>query len=117
MATILLNTNNILPIPISSTFYNPNGIDANLLKQVLNLQYMTRFSTSYNEQKSNWFTIKDITTLNELDLIETLVVHCYDADLSEKHVRRFDTTKLIDFIPSDLKNMNDYIKVLIKVFR
>ncbi|RHZ84696.1 hypothetical protein Glove_78g72 [Diversispora epigaea] len=28
MATILLNTNNISPIPLSSAFYNPNGIDA-----------------------------------------------------------------------------------------
>ncbi|RHZ81370.1 hypothetical protein Glove_121g14 [Diversispora epigaea] len=117
MATILLNTNNILPIPLSSTFHNPNGIDANLLKQVLNFQYMTGFSNSYNAQKFNWISIKDVTTLNEFDLVETLVVHCYDADLSEKHVRRFDTTKLVDFILSDLKNMNDYIKVLIKVFR
>ncbi|RHZ89113.1 hypothetical protein Glove_19g438 [Diversispora epigaea] len=117
MATILLNTNNILPILLSSTFYNPNGIDANLLKQALNFQYMTGFSNSYNAQKFNWISIKDITTLNEFDLVETLVVHCYDADLSEKHVRRFDTTKLVDFIPLDLKNMNDYIKVLIKVFR
>ncbi|RHZ86530.1 hypothetical protein Glove_50g9 [Diversispora epigaea] len=117
MATILLNTNNILPILLSSTFHNPNGIDANLLKQALNFQYMTGFSNSYNAQKFNWISIKDVTTLNEFNLVETLVVHCYDADLSEKHVRRFDTTKLVDFIPSDLKNMNDYIKVLIKVFR
>ncbi|RHZ84376.1 hypothetical protein Glove_82g91 [Diversispora epigaea] len=116
MATILLNTNNISPIPLSSAFHNPNGIDINLLKQALNLQYMTGFSISYNTQKSNWSSIKDITTLNEFDLVETLVVHCYNADLSEKHVRRFDTTKLVDFIPSDLKNMNDYIKALTKVF-
>ncbi|RHZ76964.1 hypothetical protein Glove_187g7 [Diversispora epigaea] len=116
MATILLNTNNISPIPLSSAFHNPNGIDANLLKQALNLQYMTGFSISYNTQKSNWSSIKDVTTLNEFDLVETLVVHCYDADLSEKHVRRFDTTKLVDFIPSDLKNMNDYIKALTKAF-
>ncbi|RHZ82280.1 hypothetical protein Glove_110g21 [Diversispora epigaea] len=97
MATILLNTNNISPIPLSSAFHNPNGIDD-------------------NTQKSNWNSIKDVTTLNEFDLVETLVVHCYDADLSEKHVRRFDTTKLVDFIPSDLKNMNDYIKALTKAF-
>ncbi|RHZ74152.1 hypothetical protein Glove_227g114 [Diversispora epigaea] len=32
MATILLNINNISPIPLSSAFHNPNGIDANLLK-------------------------------------------------------------------------------------
>ncbi|RHZ49798.1 hypothetical protein Glove_511g4 [Diversispora epigaea] len=122
MATILLNTNNISPIPLSSAFHNPNGIDANLLKQALNLQYMIGFLISYNTQKSNWSSIKDVTTihvpkidfeflsivitLNEFDLVETLVVHCYDADLFKKHVRRFDTIKLVDFIPSDLKNMN-----------
>lgn len=117
MATILLNTNNSLSIPLSSNFHNPNGIDANLLKQVLCLQYMSGFSISYNMQKSNWFSIMDITTLDESNLIENLVVHCYDADLSEKNVRKFNTTKLVDFIPSNLKNMNDYIKVLIKIFR
>ncbi|CAG8618457.1 9822_t:CDS:2, partial [Diversispora eburnea] len=114
MATILLNTNNISPIPLSSAFHNPNGVDTNLLKQALNLQYMTGFSISYNTQKFNWSSIKDVTTLNEFDLVETLVVHYYDADLSEKHVRRFDTTKLVDFIPLDLKNMNNYIKALTK---
>ena len=117
MATILLNTNNISTIPLSSAFHNPNGIDANLLKQVLNLQYMTGFSNCYNAQKFNWISIKDVTTLNEFDLVETLVIHCYDTDLFEKHVRRFNTTKLVYFIPLDLKNMNDYIKALTKVFR
>ncbi|RHZ49556.1 hypothetical protein Glove_519g47 [Diversispora epigaea] len=51
MTTILLNTNNILPISLLSTFYNPN----------------------------------DITTLNEFNLVETLVIYCYDANLSKKH--------------------------------
>ena len=86
MATTLLNTNNVSSIPSLFALHNPNGIDANLLKQAFHLQYMTEFSISYNAQKSKWCSITDITTLNESDLVETLVVHCYDADLSEKHV-------------------------------
>ena len=52
-----------------------------------------------------------MTDLNEEDLIESLVVHSYDADLSERHSRRsFNSTKLIDFLPQDLKNTSDYLK-------
>ncbi len=54
-----------------------------------------------------------MTALNEDDLIESLVVHSYDADLSETHSQRsFKSTKLIDFLPQNLKNTNDYLKSL-----
>jgi hypothetical protein len=71
-------------------------------------QYMIEFAISYNTRKSTWISINDITSLNESDLMESLMIHCYDADLTEKHVRKFDTTKLVDFIPADLKNMKKY---------
>jgi hypothetical protein len=119
MATTLLNTSSIAPIPLFTSnlfsIHNPNGVDALLLKNVLYSQYMTRFAISYNTQKSTWISINDIISLNESDLMESLTIHCYDADLTEKHVRKFDRTKLADFIPSDLKNMNDYLKVLTKL--
>jgi hypothetical protein len=90
MATILLNTINIAPIPLFTsnlfTIHNPNGVDSVLLKNALHSQYMIRFATSYNAQKSTWISINDLTTLNESDLMETLVIHYYDADLSEKRI-------------------------------
>ena len=119
MATLLLNTSDIAPIPLFTsnlfTIHNPNGVDAVMLKNALYSQYMPNFAISYNVQKSTWISINDITALNESDLMETLTIHCYDADLSEKRVRKFDATKLVDFIPADLKNMNDYLKVLTKL--
>ena len=115
MATLLLNTSNVTPIPLftpnSFSIHNPNGVDAVLLKDTLNSQYMTRFAISYNARKSTWFSVTDITTLSESDLAEILVIHSYDADLSEKRVRKFNATKLVDFIPTNLKNMNDYLKI------
>ena len=53
-----------------------------------------------------------MTTLNDDDLIESLIVHSYDADLFETHSKRsFKSTKQIDFSPLDLKNTNDYLKI------
>ena len=116
MATLLLNTSNIPSVPLFTsnllTFHNPNGVDATLLKEALKLQYMGRFLISYNAQKSTWLSITDITSSCESDLMESLIIHCYDADLS---VRKFNAMKLVDFIPANLKNMNDYLKVLIKL--
>ena len=120
MATLLLNTSNVAPIPLftpnSLTIHNPNGVDSVLLKNALYLKYMPNLAISYNARKSTWTSIKDIIALDESDLIDTLTIHCYDADLSEKCVRKFDTTKLVDFMPADLKNMSDYLKVLTKLF-
>jgi hypothetical protein len=120
MATLLFNTSNVAPIPLFTsnllTIHNPNGVDAVLLKNALYLQYMPKLALSYNAQKSTWTSIKDIIALDESDLIETLTIHCYDADLSEKRVRKFDATKLVDFVPADLKNMKDYLKVLTNLF-
>ena len=90
MATLLLNTSDISPILLFVsnlfTFHNPNGINARLLKEALHSHYMIGFAISYNERKSAWLSITDITALNESDLIETLTIHCYDANLLEKHI-------------------------------
>ena len=70
------------------------------------------FNISYNTRKSTWNQLPDVSTLNEAELIESLTIHSYDADLSEKHIRSFSSAKLIDFIPTDLKNTEDYLKAL-----
>lgn len=75
---------------------------------------MITFNVSYNTRKSTWNQLPDISTLSEAELIESLIVHSYDADITEKRIRSFNSTKLIDFIPTDLKNTNDYLKALNK---
>jgi hypothetical protein len=117
MATLLIN--NITAPPISNAnfnVHNPNGVDAALLKNLLEINFNNIVCKSYNQNKMEWKFITDMTALNDDDLIESLVVHSYDADLSERHSQRsFKSTKLIDFLPQDLKNTNDYLKSL-KVF-
>ncbi|RGB39828.1 hypothetical protein C1646_754070 [Rhizophagus diaphanus] len=52
------------------------------------------------------------------NLIDSLVLHSYDADLMKKHSKRsFNSTKLIEFLFQNLKNTNDYLKSLGKFFR
>lgn len=117
MATLLINTSsNIAPVPFFSnnnhSVHNPNGIEASLIKRTLINQYMMTFNVSYNTRKSTWNQLPDVSTIGEAELIESLTIHSYDADLSEKHIRNFSSTKLIDFIPSNLKNTEDYLKAL-----
>ena len=85
MATILFNTAQALPIPYysdnNSSIHNPHDVDALLLKKICKEQFMINLAKSYNSIKSAWNLEIDINT----DLIETLTVHSYDADISEKY--------------------------------
>jgi hypothetical protein len=89
MATLLIN--NIAAPPISilssanSSIHNPNGVEAILLKNLLevNFKNIVCKSYNYNQNKIKWNFVTDMTTLNDNDLIESLVVHSYDADLLE----------------------------------
>ena len=122
MATLLINNIAAPPIPIlssaNSSIHNPNGVDVTLLKNLLEVNFKNIVCKSYNQNKIKWNFVTDTTTLNDNDLIESLVVHSYDADLLEIHSRRsFKSTKLIDFLPQDLKNTNDYLKSLKTFFR
>ncbi|CAG8574512.1 7440_t:CDS:2, partial [Scutellospora calospora] len=116
MATVLFNTAEIPPIPFYSergfSVHNFNGIDSVLLRTILWEQYMISFAHSYNFEKANWKWIRDIMFTNESDLIESLVVHSYDADIPKEYKRKFNQTKLIDLIQLDLKNMNNYIEAI-----
>ena len=118
MATLLINTSDTVPIPFFSNnnhgIHNPNGVEASRIKEVLINRYMTTFNVSYNARKNTWNKLPDISTLGEVDLIEYLTIHSYDADITEKHIRSFDSTKLVDFIPTNLKNTDDYLKALSK---
>ncbi|CAG8831473.1 19836_t:CDS:1, partial [Racocetra persica] len=42
----------------------------------------------------------------------SLSVHMYDGTLENQHMRYFNNTKLIDFIPSNLKNTDDYLQII-----
>jgi len=98
MATLLINNVTISPILIISStnisIHNPNDIEAILLKNLLKINFKNIVYKSYNECKVKWNLISDMTSLNENDLIESLIVHSYNANL---------------------KNKNDYLKSL-KIF-
>ncbi|RHZ79495.1 hypothetical protein Glove_144g35 [Diversispora epigaea] len=108
--TSTVGINTLLNMGLSATYqtvYNNKKQIANVYKQTIQ-KYI-----SDNQQKFLILNIDDYHNLHES--LKTLVVYYYDADLSRKYVRRFDTTKLVDFIPSDLKNINNYIKALTKI--
>ena len=114
MATILLNTTQTLPIPYyfnyNSPIHNPYGVDASLLKTICKEQFMITLANSYNSIKSSW----NLTNLinNNTDLIESLTVHSYDADISEKYHRKFNQMKLVDCVELDLKNTKNYMQAV-----
>ena len=120
MAMLLINNIAAPPIPLASSanlgIHNPNGVEATLLKNLLEVNFKNIVCKSYNQSKMEWNFVTDMTALNNDDLIESLIVHSYDADLLETHSRRsFKSTKLIDFSPQNLKKTNDYLKSL-KIF-
>src|SRR5207247_2246814 len=122
MAILLINNIAAPPIPIKSftnfSIYNPNGIEAELLKNLLEISFKNNVCKSYNQSKMEWNFITDMTALNGDDLLESLVVHSYDTDLLETHSQySFKSTKLVDFLPQDLKNTDDYLKSLKVFFR
>ncbi|EXX77794.1 hypothetical protein RirG_020570 [Rhizophagus irregularis DAOM 197198w] len=116
MATILFNNVKITPIPyISSSntsIHNPNGVDASILKITLWENYMISFAMSYNSLKTHWAQFQDITTANESSLLESLIVHSYDADLFERYGRKFTEIKPVDLIELNLKNTKDYLQAI-----
>ena len=114
MATILYNNVETTPIPYISSndtsIHNPNGVDAAILKTTLWENYMISFAMSYNSLKTHWIQFQDSTTTNESSLLESLIVHSYDADLFERYGRKFTETKLVDLVELNLKNMKDYLQ-------
>jgi len=119
MATLLINKVNAPAIPInSSNIHNPNGVEAELLKNLLKRDFNKIVCESYNQNKMKWNFIIDMIDLIEDGLIDSLVVHSYDADLMETHSKHsFKFAKLIDFLPQSLKNISDYLKCLEVFFR
>jgi len=91
------------PIPIILStdigIHNSNDIKAILLKNLLEINFKNIICKSYNKCKVKWNLIPDMTFLNENNLIESLIIHSYDADLLEKYSQcSFESTKLIDFL-------------------
>ena len=110
MATILLNTSGAPPIPYYTNnhlpIHNPNGVDSLIIKTALWTTHLIPLAKSYNSIKFNW------NNLSEGELMESLTVHSYDADLWERYGRKFNQTKLIDLLELSLKNTNNYIEAI-----
>ena len=100
MATTLIN----MP-SISNTSVHQNGLlDARRIHNIFNQNFEKLFIT-YNDQKLSGLNTNNLT-LSPNDLVESLSIHMYDTS----NHRSFSNTKLIDFIESNLKNANDYLK-------
>lgn len=110
MATILFNTNEAPPIPYYTNdhlpIHNPNGVDAFIIKTALWNTHLIPLAKSYNLIKSYW------NNHHEGELMESLTIHSYDADLWERYGRKFDQTKLVDLLELSLKNTNNYIQAI-----
>ena len=105
MATTLINMPSI-PALFSNTSVHQNGLlDARRIHNIFNQNFEKLFIT-YNDQKLSGLNINNLT-LSPNDLVESLSIHMYDT--SSNH-RSFNNTKLIDFVESNLKNANDYLK-------
>jgi hypothetical protein len=107
MATILFNTNEAPPIPYYTDnhlpIHNPNGVDSLIIKTALWNTHLIPLAKSYNSIRNNHY---------EGELMESLTIHSYDADLWERYGRKFNQTKLIDLLESSLKNTKDYIQAI-----
>ena len=73
MATLLINNIAAPPIPIKSftnfSIHNPNGIEAELLKNLLEINFKNIVCKSYNQSKMEWNFVTDMTALNGDDLL------------------------------------------------
>jgi hypothetical protein len=109
MATVLFNTSEVSPIPYYTNdhlpIHNPNGVDPLILKEALWV-HLVSLEKSYNSVKFNW------DNYYEGELMESLTIHSYDADLWERYGRKFDQTKLVDLLELPLKNTNNYIQAI-----
>lgn len=64
---------------------------------------MIIFNVSYNVRKSTWSQLPDISILSEAELIESLTIHSYDADINEKHIRILISPNLLTLFQQILK--------------
>ena len=104
-----------MPIPYysnnNSSVHNPHGVDATLLKIICKEQFMITLANSYNSIKSSWKLTADLIN-NDTNLIENLMIHSYDADISEKYHQKFNQIKLVDCVELDLKNTKNYMQAI-----
>src|SRR6266498_3748737 len=108
MATILFNTSKASPIPYYTNDYlhNPNRVDPLILKEALLATHFISLGKSYNSVKFNW------NNYYEGELMESLTIYSYDADLWERYDQKFDQTKLVDLLELPLKITNNYIQAI-----
>jgi hypothetical protein len=110
MATILFNTSETSPIPYYTNdhlpIHNPNDVDAFIIKTASWTTHLISLGKSYNSVKLNW------NNYYEGELMESLTIHSYDADIWERYGRKFDLIKLVDLLELSLKNTNNYIQAI-----
>ena len=79
MVTVLFNTSKVSSIPYYSDnnlpIYNPNSIDAFIIKTALWTNHLISLGKSYNSVKFNW------NNYHEGELMESLTIYSYNADL------------------------------------
>jgi len=121
--TILLNSNSNIPkIPYYSLnnipIHNPKGVDSELIKNYINIDYMNKLGKSYYQQNETWkqYLFND----SYENKLEFLTIHNYDGRIqNQMELRSMKNSKLVDFILHSLHNIKDYIEsanILFKVF-
>ena len=115
MTTILVNTIMASAIPFFSTnnfsVYESGMVNSLRLQCILQVE-INNLGFSYNQRKDLWPMVKSLSNESEEQLIDSLIVHSYDADVGAKKVRHLNNTKLVDFISLNLKNTRDYLNAV-----
>jgi hypothetical protein len=118
MATTMIYTPNILPLPYISSLgeqvHNPMNVDVDLVSWALQFEYMSKLGISYINQKSSWFCMADSSKFTEEETINFLTVHSYDPDFqtTQPEHKKLNLLKLFDFTPQELKSLNDYLQTI-----
>ena len=118
MATTMIYTPNVLPLPYISPLdeqvHNPMNVDVDLVSWALQFEYMSKLGISYIYQKSSWFCIADSSKFTEEETINFLTVHSYDPDFQITHPehKKLKLLKLFDFIPQELKSLDNYLQAI-----
>ena len=89
------------------SIHNPLLVDGNSLISRIESHHMALLSQSFNDRFIGQLTF------SKNDLLNKLIIHCYDADIHEKWKdRQLRDTLLIDFIKLDLHSTEAYIKAM-----
>jgi len=110
VAKIIENSSPIPMIKNNISIYNPENIEDWRINYYLIHTYFDLLSKSYNVIK---YQQNNLVTLNKFDRIELLTIHSYDDSIKQyQNDRLMINCYLINMKESNLKSLNNYLKVI-----